>query len=313
MITRTSLGADKTSAGQQPQTQYGDVIFPAESHVVHGSGRKHIHEYPHSPGGAPEKLGRGLWNVTIKGLFHSTFRNYPDLYPNGMNKIRRYYELQQTLTLVHPSIGSFPAFIVDYRQSKTARVRSGETLDLEFLEDQQTAFLVSATAQTSQATIIVWSQNVADLMALIRPQLQLRPKDIGLFTSLQNAANAVLAIKDTAALYGNLLAAKVDQLASLCAQVDALPAMQDPRAWPIVNALHELWSQTVKLANDLLGRRVSLQKYIVPRTASLTIISGDLYGDTLHSSDLYALNSTRITTPLAVPAGTELRYYPAAA
>ncbi len=91
-----------------PQTQFGDIKFPGETHHVSLVLRHHVHEYPHSPGGNVEKLGRSLYKVTVRGNFQATFPAFPDLYPNGMNTLRGYAEQMQTLTFVHPTIGSNP-------------------------------------------------------------------------------------------------------------------------------------------------------------------------------------------------------------
>ena len=53
---------------------FNGVAFPYKSYRVKGAFRKHIHEFPHIAGGAPEKLGRSLYEVSVSvdftaGLF----------------------------------------------------------------------------------------------------------------------------------------------------------------------------------------------------------------------------------------------------
>jgi hypothetical protein len=296
----------------QTPTQFGSVIFPRSMRTLHLVGRHHTHEYPHSPGGAPEKLGRGLYNVTIQAPFHDKFPRYPGLYPQGLAQMKQYAETQETQTLIDAPNGSYPCFIVDYKQVWIAKSRSGETLEVEFLEDQQTLFLVGAIAQSAQVSIKTSADAFTSTLAAIKAQLQLRNGSQSIFDSIQNTANAVFAIKDTVGLYGNLLAAKVDQLTQLCARADSLGEIQTPRAWPLVDALHNLWFQCVQLAKDLARTQVQLLSYVVPSTGPIQTIALNLYGDATKTTDILTLNAGTIgENALKVPAGTQLRYYPA--
>lgn len=301
----------RSAFDSQPATQFGDIIFPRETRTLHLVGRHHTHEYAHSPGGAPEKLGRGLYNVTIRGLFHDKFPRYPGLYPQGLLQMKQLAETQQTLDLYDAPFGKYPCFIVDFKTVWTAKSRSGEVVDIEFLEDQQTLFLVSSIASAAQVTVTVSAQAVADRLAAIRAQLVLRHGSQDVFDAIQNTANAIFAIKDTAGLYGNLLAAKVDQLTQLCAKADQLGELQHPKAWPLIDALHNLWYQVVQIGNDIQARQVQLLTFIVPRTQTIQDIGIALYGDASKVTDLLTLNPAAIgANAMQVPAGTSLRYYP---
>lgn len=296
------------------RTSFSGIEFPAERHVLHGSARRYVHEYPHAPGGAPEKLGRGLYNITISANFQATFAGYPDLYPNGMTNLRRLFEQQVTATLVHPTVGSFDAFITDWRQVKDARMLSGEKVEIEFLEDQETQFLATGlVSESADATTVASSAELLDAeLEAVRGQLALSPTEMSIFGAIQSTANSILAFRDTSALYGNLLSAKVEQLQRLCGRADGFGGMQDPIAWPVVNALHDLAAATQRFAKDVQSKQATLQTYVVPRTMPLAMIAASLYdGDASRQSDLLALNATIITNPLSVPAGTSLKYYPA--
>jgi prophage DNA circulation protein len=319
-ITNLDTGAverQDVAADLLPQTQFGDIIFPAESHVIHGSGRKHIHEYPHRPGGAPEKLGRGLYTISIKGLFHNKFPKYgPALYPAAMNLLRAMYEAQETHDLVHPSVGTIKAFISDWRQSKTARVRSGETVDIEFQEDSLE--LHSATEFFDAAQSGAFADKTAALAAQANDiqnffDFGFSQNDVALFDAIQNVGNSILALRDTADIYGSRLGAELDRMANLCSKlVDESAALSNPAAWPIVDILRDLWAAALSASKDLQSKRKPLQTFVVPRTMSIIEVSTILYdGDGTRSDDLLALNGARVVSAVAVRAGTSILYYPA--
>lgn len=294
-----------------PRTKFGDIEFPGELHRVRSVLRHHVFEYPHSPGGAIEKLGRGLWECTVHGNFQATFPAYPDLYPNQMNKLRGYYGLGATLDFRHPTFGTFPAVIVSWDQVKDPKIRSGEKVEIVFLEDQSASFAVAQTLVSADYTAIGPSAAQLDSeLAAVRADLTLSQNDLNLFDALQASVASVLALRDTAQLYGNLYAAKVEQVVSLCEQLDASINLQDARAWSVVDAMQSVWQQAIRIGQDIQATRVNLLDFTVPFTMPLLQIAVNIYGDASRQSDLLSLNADRIDDPLNVPAGTDIRYYP---
>ena len=293
-----------------PRTQFGAIAFPGEQHGLDGHGRHHVHEYAHSPGGSPEKFGRGLYTCVIQGVFHDRFPAYPDLYPNGMNALRRMFETQVTATLVHPTAGTFPAFITSWSQVKKSRVRSGEAVNITFLEDSESLFLADSISKPSQGTVGSNAAALASTLANLQASLALKNGDPAVFASIQDAANAIVAVQDTAGLYGSLITTRVEQLVNLCATADSLTSMQDPRAWPVVDALHALWAVGNAIYQDTQAKHVQLLTYVVPQPMTLSAIAIKIYNDAARQGDLASLNTT-ILNPLRVPAGTPIRYYPA--
>lgn len=293
----------------QPRHKFGDVEFPSSNTRVRLVFRHHVHEYPHSPGGSPEKLGRALVQITCRVSFQATFGGYPDLYPAGMNTMFGYASQGATLNFTHPSRGTFPMFITNWDQEWEAKCRSGEFVDIEFLEDQEASDAVAATTDTtfSQTMAISAGQLAADLAAT---QADLAPTstDLDVFDALQSAVNAVTAFKDTSTLYQNLYSSKIDQVIRLCNQVDQLTCMQDVRAWPLVDDLRTLWSASVRVQNDLQSQQAQLKTYNVPYPQSLAQIALTLYGDASRISDLTSLNALDDVTN--VPAGIQIQYYP---
>lgn len=292
-----------------PRTKFGTIEFPSEMTRRTLVGRHFVHEYPHTPGGAPEKLGRGLWHVTVEANFTATSPLYPDLYPNGMTTISRWAELQTTLPFTHPSAGTFPAFIIHYDQTKNAKLKSGEKATIEFLEDQAQMFnATDLVVSADDTTIGPTALTLRTELAAVQAQLQVTPTDFSVFDALQTAVNTLLGFRDTTELWGNRYAAAAQQVISLCEQVDHMASMQDARAWPVVDSLRDLQAQAIRIQQDSQAKRQRLQRYVVPSTMSITQIATNLYQDASRQSDLLALNV--INNPMSILAGTIILYYP---
>ena len=118
------------------RASFQGIEFPITSMTLKGGIRDHIHEYPHAAGGAPEKLGRKLYEVSMQANFQSTFRAYPRLWPSALSKLRKIFEQQTTGDLVIPTIGTIQAYARNWTQQMEAKIRSGETATFEFVEDQ---------------------------------------------------------------------------------------------------------------------------------------------------------------------------------
>lgn len=300
-----------SAADGLPLTKFGPIVFPSEVTDLDGVGRDHVHEYPHTPGGAPEKLGRGLYTVTVKARFHATFPGYPDLYPNSMQTMRGYYELQTTLPFTHPSSGQFPAYIIHWHQVKSGKVLSGEDVDITFREDQQDSFALSALSVSADDTAIGPTyQELLASIAAVQSQLQITPQDQSLIDALTQSVDSVLAFRDTAQLAGNRYAAAVDHVLSLASQLDHAASMQDARAWPVITVLRRVQGNAIGIKKDLMAQRQTLTKYFVPSPMSVAEVAMSLYGDASKQTDIMALNSAVIRDPLNIGAGVALMVYP---
>src|SRR5438105_4964362 len=125
------------------RASFGGAEFPVESVSIVGGLRDHIHEYPHSQGGAPEKMGRKLYTIRMKAVFQTKFKLYPGLYPNTLNFLRKMFEEQSSADLVVPTIGTMTAYCRNWTQEMEWRIRNGEKADFEFVEDLAQDFLVT--------------------------------------------------------------------------------------------------------------------------------------------------------------------------
>lgn len=282
--------------------------FPVTHVEVRGGIRDHIHEYPHADGGAPEKMGRKLYEINMTGDFQNTFRAYPNLWPQGLKTLRTAFERQLTGDLVIPTIGTIKAYAKTWTQTMEPKAsRSGEIASFVFQEDQTDTSLVKNDLQVSVTKL---AQDYAKVDAAKAMTEFASEKDISLFDALANAINSVLAVFDTIDAIGNLISAKILAVADLCAQLSHTLTANDMRNAPIISALHDLWD-TAQRANDSIVQAGSfgggkLLQYVVPATMSVSSISIELYGNTSHGVELMQLNP--IEDAFAVRAGMRLKY-----
>lgn len=287
---------------------FDGLQFPIRKISIRGRYRHHAHEYLRVPGAIIEKLERAQYDIEIDACFDANIKGYGTLWPNGVNALRAKYEAGLTADLVIPTIGTIPAFQPQWTQDiDIARVRSGETVRLAFMEDQTAKFLKLALLQTQQ-------QSMADAFnrfALIRAQLVGVPaNDVSLFDQITGAITGVLAIKDRADLYGGLLTAKLERLTALMAQADGqLESLKHPQNYAALDAFLDLWDSGVKLATNLAESPRGPKLYTTPRLMSVNDIAAvpSVYGDASRGTDIMLNN--RLEDPFAVPAGTKIIYF----
>lgn len=301
---------------------FAGIPFPYEDIEWQGGVRDHVHEYPHADGGDPEKMGRKLNVVRVTAKFHDTFRGYPGLYPNALDTLIRYWEQGTTAEFVSPQRGTFDAYARNWTTRASVRIRSGETVTIEFVEDNRgenaLIELIDDHPLEVQSAALKLDARVKEAIALgdslgaAEDGAGIPTSDRDIFDSIGAFATAIFAIQDTAALNGQLYGAKLAQLAALCERADGLRSMQSTSSQPIVQALHELWAAANRLADNVQGKQKLMQRYTTPQEMTMNNVAIALYHDASRTAELLALNSGKFQSALAIPALTELVYYPAA-
>lgn len=296
------------------RASFADLPFPVREIEVIGGLRDHVHEYPHSPGGAPEKLGRKLYEFHFVAPFLNTFKAYPDLWPDTLAALRLVFESGQTDDLVVPTIGTIKAYCISWRErTDLPSNRSGVIVDLTFREDQADLFLI-------ESLITVYAANLGGTSAALLAAMQadlafqaaLSPSQVGLFQSIQNVANSITAVADQANAYANIVQAKAQAVTSLCAVADAtvLP-LNNPAHFRVLEAMMGVWAQAGRLERDALRLARPLIPYTTPVAMSVSQIATAIYGDTGQAAKLLQINSWE--NPFRVPAGTSIKAYALAA
>lgn len=294
-----------------PRATFNGFPFPVETSRIRGGLRDHVHEYPHSPGGSPEKLGRSLYEFDVEVHFDARFTSYPNLYPQTLDTLVGFFEQQVTADLRLPQMPSaVPSYCRKWEREMRNKIRSGESVHLLFVEDQSTLFLFQDLISTSTANVS--GDFVAFTGAITNLPFTPPASIFAFFDQIKSFVGSIQALQDTAELYGNRLSNAVTGLINACASLDTQDAMQIVPAYALVEALHAMWASAQTLDNDLQQNGVQLQSWIVPAQMDIGRVSMSLYsGDSSHASDLLSLND--VPDPLLIPAGATLYYYPQAA
>lgn len=297
----------KPAFDQLKRAAFASIEFPVTNVEIHGSIRDHIHIYPHSKGGAPEKLGRNLYTISMDANFQNTFRKYPAaLWPLSLRQLRGIFEEQTTDDLVIPTIGTIKAYCRNWSQKMEAKIRSGEMARFEFVEDQDATTLEQELAKVSTASLQAAVSNFDASKALADFQNDKTTESI--FDAISDAANFVLSFADLAELTGNLVSAKLMALNDLASQFDRTKFGKDPTNEPVIHAVKELIDTIRKIMEDQKARFRSIEFFQVPITMPMNQISLRLYGTTERTIELMQLNA--VPDVFRVVAGTRIRFYP---
>lgn len=291
------------------QLSFDGIAFPYLEISMDGELRDHVHEYPHSPGGAPEKLGRKLYAFDISSKFHGDFVpvQYRDLWPTALNKLVALFEAGETKDLVLPQIGvPIRAYCTNWKRTLSSRVTSGEAVTLKFREDQERMRLIASA-------IDMKSKGLENAKLAAESEIRKLPQqEQNLFDQMMQACSSVLAYKDQFDLYSSLLEAKcgaaINMLRSL---IELVPAVASPDNYTLCDALHQLLAEVKDVRDDQASMGIKSAQYTVRNTSSLSEVSVQIYGTSAKAAELMAMNA--ISDPLAIAQGTVIRYYQEAA
>ena len=293
--------------GKFPFASVTGINFPYSNITIKGGIRHHVHEYPHSPGGDVEKLGRKLYvfrfRIPFPNLPGSKLeQQFQGLFPDRLKNFLALFDRQATAILVVPSIGSMTCVATDWDgTADMATALSGEEWTFEFIEDVDQASVVKAIPNLG---VHAMANAVEDLQAK-NLKAGLNPS---LFDKLQDAVNEVLGILGEADLYSRLAAGKVEGIADLCGKLDReLKELQDPMNSPVLEALKDVWANAVDLAENIPGvQGGQLLTFRVPKVMSIGQVATRLYGSADRGTDIMQINP--IEDPFAIPAGFQISY-----
>lgn len=288
---------------QLEHASFDFIPFPVTKVVVSGGMRQHTHEYPKSPGGAPEKLGRKLYSIKMSAVFDAFFLPpwTDELWPRALSDLFDRFEEGITSTLMIPTVGPIKAFCLNWsKEMEVKSRRSGETAELEFLEDASGAYLFEGVINVRVGTMVQKTRALAASAAA--------SKKPGLFAGVLAALHAVQKMIDRAEMIDNYYAAQVEQLDAAFSAIIGDDIFDSPSNEAMLNDVLAAWEAARLLFEDLLLRQVNpVLPYITPRAMTVGDVSADVYGDTSQASVIMQMNA--LADPLFIPASTELRVY----
>jgi prophage DNA circulation protein len=301
--------ADGTIADGFEKASFEGVPIYYSSRSVKGGIRHAIHEFPHSPGGEVEKMGRKLYTITFTCMMHDIpgsdlEREYPDNYAQ-LAVLRQLFEEEKTGALVVPGIGKIRAVATTWTQDFNAQQRSGETLTLEFVEDQDSALLTDRLVELGGATRLEeLNDNLVAQMAIADFK---KAETFSVFQQINDAVTAVQGVFGQADAYSRLVEGKIRGLENLCLYADSeLEEMQDPSNHLVLDALKDLWFAARQLADNVVETRQTIRVYTVKRRTTVGQLATIIYGSADRASDLLQLNG--FEDAFDIPAGTKVNY-----
>lgn len=325
-----------TALQQLQKASFDFIPFPVASVEVAGGLRDHVHEYPHSPGGAVEKLGRKLYTIRMTGIFDVKVSGYGDnLWPGDLSDLFDRFEDQLTSTLHIPQIGDIQAYAVSWTRRATPERQSGEEAEIEFREDQAQAFLFEGLVNVTTSTLVSAGQEFdaefAPLEAggtitnlgIIPPAVatpipraldvasayrQLRQVDADRLTQIRNAFTQAITYAEQPERYAERVLTKTEAAIASCdLAYQKIRLLKNPLAWRQMRALKRVWSSSLRMRESITGRTNRILFYTVPRDMALSDMSRAIYGDTTYGGSILQLNM--IPNPFRILKGTILRYY----
>jgi len=284
-----------------PQASFGGIPFPWREYGVKGGLRFHPHEYPHRPGAEVEALGRKPYEITFSGDWHAGMRGWESFFPGQAIALRRLCETEQTLPLVIPDIGTLQCKAVEWPYKIDAKKRSGQSFELKFIEDASAAFVIgnllsiSMSGMTTQLAAITLAANE---VGYDTDNLDTLIDAVGTLQSFDGIDDVVATALEAACL----------AVIAACISLEQDPFLDDPSAFLLMDAIHEIWDTTLTINADALRKATPLLTYDTPRLMTITEVALDIYrGDTTRVVELLQLNA--VDNALAIPPGKLLRYY----
>ena len=290
---------------QVQRASFNDIDFACERYSVKGSFRDGVHEYRHTPAGQPEKQGRRLYTFEFDAVFSAATPLYPTAWPDDWDQLINAFEQGKTADLVVPTIGTIPAYCIDWPVDVDfRRNRDGIRARLVFREDQQQLFLSLIDGSINPDALPAKTSN------LIESAL-----DAGLgedlFTSITNLVNDIASAGDYYEMQAELYADKVAGIITACQRVDEkVKELNDPKNWKVVRANAELCVAAIKVSESILRKAVPIVDFVTPALMSVLDVSMNLYGDTSRAGELLGLNRDPIIDDaFSIPPGTVIRAY----
>lgn len=302
---------------------FGGFKFPIDAIDVRGGIRDHVHVFPHADGGAPEKLGRKLYEITLSAIFDEGLGlTYPELYPLTLWQLRMLFERSTTADLVLPNLGTIKAYCRDWPQSWKAGVRSGERAQLTFVEDPQVTALFNhgqvdldsfetmlgdlddfnVRAQQSADRLAAQQQSTVPGGALDLTQCSLVDPD--LVSQMASVFGEIAALRGSAELALTLLEQKVAALAQYASQIEG--TVTSPFDYELLYVMQDMVAASVAFRDNKVASLGSIKTYVTPRRMTAMEIASAIYGDSSRTMDVLDLNP--ITDAFNVPPNTAIHY-----
>src|SRR6478609_1012180 len=284
---------------------FAGIEFPYKTYRIQGGIRKHEFNFPHTPGGLTEKLGRKLYEIHVTANFtQGLVTKYPNLW-SALAELRKSFAAQEVDVVNIPHIGPMLAFADSWDESVNAKDRSTIDVDMKFTEEidvyTDVRKLGIDTSNAMSSKLDTFNAEV------LRNQLLLDTSSLNIFSTINSVCSSILSIKDQIDLYGSLIISKIDSATAIIQQADSqVKELNNPDFWPLLDSLQDLWFSTVQLQQDIKENDIVMRTFTVPIRMSVSQASAAIFGDSTRAVDLMTLNP--LDDPFSIPAGFKLNY-----
>lgn len=296
-----------TSAFDELQpSSFAGIGFAVVGWTIKGGIRQHAHEFPGSPGGQIEKLGRRLYQFMFDAIFSANdpVHSAEELaFPVTLQTIRVLFEKQESGPLVIPTLGTMNCVCTDWEETADpAHMRDGVRMKLTFTEDSEEELSIDDVITATASSL---ANKLELVLEAIAPLEETEPD---LFESIEGAMNEVQGVIDQVNLAGDQLGAKIAGVTSKMQQLDeSVSELGDAEQWPVTRAIHDLGATLIEYGKSVEAAVNPPSSYTTPKLMSATEVSIALYGDTVHTADILKANRAVINDAFAIPEGTELK------
>jgi prophage DNA circulation protein len=266
------------------------------------------HKWPDRDGAHVEATGRAPLVITAKCIFRNgviagkSEQFNVVLYPEGFRQFFQACSIRETGTLQHPELGNIKCKLKSIRFRWHAGGRDGCDADAQWVEsfDSDDQFQDVIARPSPVASVYIESADLdTQVMQYSNPAL---PPQSSFLADIQ----AATAVFDTASLASKQIGGKIDHIVyRVQALEDAVSALRDNSAWPIIQSCERLKESLFELRKQQLVTQRTVGFYIVPKDQTLAALAAYLQTSI---DDMMKLNIPLLDAPV-VPRLTPVRYY----
>lgn len=285
---------------------YGGILFPVEMASTDSGHDGAEHTAYRRTGADIEPTGRQADRGTLVIPLLNTpalVARYGALFPDLYRVLRAIFADVPIGELLHPTRGTFQAFIKSWKEELSSDARSGLTLRVEWVEHNASALLdlgpdgsAPSDATTNTATLAT----TADTAMAAVPSSG--------YTPVKPVIDAQINALDLPSLTYAEVAACFRVMLDVIELDLALVTLATAAAYDARSALEDLRSAVLAMQARTQPGLNAVRRYTVPQTMALWQVAQAVYGDASKDGLLLAANA--IPDALFVPAGTVLTVLP---
>lgn len=247
-----------------------------------------------------ERTGREPLKIRIKAAFLNALlgRAWPaDMFPGQHDLVESVFLETPHCTLTHPFYGNIDVHFDDFKRAFDPGTQQGVYVELEFTENNATAYYAVAIAQSPEpgAALAETAEAADEAVAALDDELP----------ALAPVVDAKLAYLDDADRASAQAYAALAEIRTTAASLATAPSLAGIDGHDARGMLRAVEALTWDYAERYLTPRPQSREYVVPATMSLALVAAKAYGAADRAHLLRRANA--IPDETRIPAGTTLK------